>query len=639
MTAEEILEKGKDYLHGFGEDDKDYGKAIRYFFKALEAGSIKAMNEIGFMYQYGHGVAKNKSKAVKWYRCGAELGDMDSMNSLADCLLKGIGTDKDINEAIKWYRKAAGAGNYRQVKEFATCLIKYRGSEAEAYKWLKKSCEGYSILWLLERDSTADSDLKAMENLADIYDYSMPNTAENKLKAFRWREKMAKRDARYGYDLAVMYWEGKGAEKNLGEALKWIRASAEAGNNRSMRELAEMYLKGELVPKDEAKALEWLTKAFEKNSWLYEEDDDHLDAATEAMYSLANIYYADEDYSPGCDKSLEDKKRAFELFQELDEHGFNDVKYRIARMYERGEYVAQDKLKALEIYKANAEADSACCRKVIELYLEEDNIPEAARFIVKYFDTAEKQFCTCPLCSPFQETKKVTKYFMDTPNEEIIKLYGNDKVQAARAVFDLGQACRKSPVNISIHLEMISIVADIMGSDCSRKILKYLVELYEQIYEDSIKEGVPESVEGDALKNLLGNLTESLSEYAEENEEDYEEGSVSVEYTGEEIEFEKHPANYYKMRSVHYQLKLASYDKETADIKKVADFFGKRLDEVVEVYSGAVQQVSEDISLLADIYRKLFTAEKNLKQKNKYKQKYQKWQRKAKEVLSRRVEK
>ena len=166
-----------------------------------------------------------------------------------------------------------------------------------------------------------------------------------------------------------------------------------------------------------------------------------------------------------------------------------------------------------------------------------------------------------------------------------------------------------------------------------------MVELNEQIYEDSIKEGVPDSVEGDAVENTLGKLTESLSEYAEENEEDYEEGSVSVEYTGEEIEFEHRGANYYKMRSVHYQLKLASYDCESEEIKKVADFFGKRLDEVVEIYGGAVQQVADDINVLADIYRKLSSSEKNPKQKNKYKQKYQKWQRKAKEVLNRRVEK
>ena len=639
MNAEELLDKGKDYLHGFGEVDEDYEQAMNYFVKALEAGSIKAMNEIGFMYQYGYGVTKNKSEAVKWYRRGGELGDTDSMNSLADCLGKGIGTNKNIDEAIRWYRKAAELGNYNRVKEFATCLIKYFGFEAEAYRWLKKSSENYSGVRLLLRDSETDSGISVLKELAEIYYFSMPDTRENKLKAFNRYKKLAANNPRYGYDIAVMYWEGEGVEKNLKEALSWLQKSADAGSSQSMSELAKIYLKGELVPKDEAKALEWLTKNFKQNAPLYEEDDKSFDAEIEAMYSLANIYYADEAYTPNCDKSLEDKKRAFEIFQELNRRGFEDAKYRIARMYELGEYVPQDKLKALEIYKSRAETDSDFCRKVVELYLEEGNIPEAAKFIVKYFNTTEEQFCTCPLCSPFQETKKVAKYFMDTPNDEIVKLYGNDKRKAAQAVLDFGQACRESPVNISIHLEMISIVADIMGSDCSRKILKYLVELNEQIYEDSLKEGVPESVESDALENLLGKLTESLSEYAEENEENYSEGGVSIEYTGEEIKFEHHDANYYKMRSVRYQLKLASYDRKAEEIKKVADFFGKRLDEVVEIYGGAVQQVADDINVLVDIYRKLSSSEKNPKQKNKCKQKYQKWQRKAKEVLNRRVEK
>ena len=639
MTAEEMLEKGKDYLYGFGEEDKDYEKAIRYLFKALEAGSIEAISEIGYMYQYGRGVAKDKAKAVKWYRRGSELGDPSSMNELADCLLKGIGTEKNIGEAIQWYRRAAELGNYNRAKELATCLIKYQGNESEAFEWLKKGTGKYSLIDSLIHDYTTDAEISALKELAEIYYFSMPDTRGNKLKAFELYKKLAKKNPHYGYDVAVMYWEGEGVEKNLSEALKWLRSSAEAGNSRSMRELAEIYLKGELVPKDETKALDWLRKAFERNANDYRLFDEHFDAEIEAICSLANIYYADENYTPNCDKSLEDKKRAFELFQELDKRGFNDAKYRIARMYERGEYVTEDKAKALEIYRDNAETDSACCHKVIELYLEDGNILEAASYIVKYFNTAEEQFCRCPLCSPFQETKQVAKYFIDTPNEEIVKLYGNDKRKAARAVLDFGQACRESPVNISIHLEMIAIVADIMGSDCSRKILKYLVEFNKQIYENSLKEGVPESVEGDALENTLGQLTESLSEYAEENEEDYEEGSVSVEYEGEEIEFEHHDANYYKMRSVHYQLKLASYDRELEDIKKVTDFFGKRLDEVIEVYGGAVQQVSDDIGLLADIYRKLSSSEKKPKQKNKYKQKYQKWQRKAKEVLNRRVEK
>lgn len=255
MTAEELLDKGTDYLHGFGGVDEDYEQAMNYFVKAKEAGSIKAMDKIGFMYQYGYGVTKNKSEAVKWYRRGAELGDADSMNSLADCLLKGIGTDKDIDEAIQWYRKAAELGNYNQVKELATCLIRYRENESEAFEWLKKSASNYSLIDMLMHDKETDAEISALKELAEIYYFSMPDTQENKLKAFELYRKLAEENPRYGYDVAVMYWEGKGVEKNLSEALKLIMSSAEAGSSQSMSELAEIYLKGELVPKDERKAL------------------------------------------------------------------------------------------------------------------------------------------------------------------------------------------------------------------------------------------------------------------------------------------------------------------------------------------------------------------------------------------------
>lgn len=277
----------------------------------------------------------------------------------------------------EWYEKATELGNYNQVKELATCLIRYQANESEAFEWLKESAGSYSLIDILIHDKETDAETSALEELAEIYYFSMPDTRENKLKAFELYRKLAGKNARYGYDVAVMYWEGNGVKKNLNEALKWFKSSAEVGNSRSMSELAEIYLKGELVAKDEKKALEWLRKSFEKNSMLYKEDEEDFDAEIEAIYSLANIYYADENYSPNCDKGLEDKKRAFELFQELDKRGFNDAKYRIARMYEYGEYVARDKLKALEIYEGNAEKDSACCHKVIEIYLEEGNNPES----------------------------------------------------------------------------------------------------------------------------------------------------------------------------------------------------------------------------------------------------------------------
>jgi TPR repeat protein len=50
---------------------KDYNKAIEWYLKSSEGGSIKVMYELGIFYQYeneyGYGVIKNEKKAFELY--------------------------------------------------------------------------------------------------------------------------------------------------------------------------------------------------------------------------------------------------------------------------------------------------------------------------------------------------------------------------------------------------------------------------------------------------------------------------------------------------------------------------------------------------------------------------------------------
>lgn len=48
MTAEELIDKCTDYLHGLGDVDKDYQQAMIPFIEALDAGNVKAPNEYCF---------------------------------------------------------------------------------------------------------------------------------------------------------------------------------------------------------------------------------------------------------------------------------------------------------------------------------------------------------------------------------------------------------------------------------------------------------------------------------------------------------------------------------------------------------------------------------------------------------------
>ncbi len=47
-----------------------------------EQGNIGAQIDLGIMYQYGKGVAKDETKAVYWYRKAAEQGNEDAKDAL-----------------------------------------------------------------------------------------------------------------------------------------------------------------------------------------------------------------------------------------------------------------------------------------------------------------------------------------------------------------------------------------------------------------------------------------------------------------------------------------------------------------------------------------------------------------------------
>lgn len=55
------------YLKAPGDVPRDYNKAKEYFENAARLGGVKGAHMIGYMYEYGIGVAKNDSEANKWY--------------------------------------------------------------------------------------------------------------------------------------------------------------------------------------------------------------------------------------------------------------------------------------------------------------------------------------------------------------------------------------------------------------------------------------------------------------------------------------------------------------------------------------------------------------------------------------------
>ena len=87
------------------ETERNYEKAIEWYFKAAEQGNARAQYRLGRMYKEGNGLEQNYVKAAELYHNAAEQGYKRAYNGLAWTLhLMG-----KYNEALPWAEKAVGA--------------------------------------------------------------------------------------------------------------------------------------------------------------------------------------------------------------------------------------------------------------------------------------------------------------------------------------------------------------------------------------------------------------------------------------------------------------------------------------------------------------------------------------------------
>jgi TPR repeat protein len=81
------------------------------------------------------------------------------------------------------------------------------------------------------------------------------------------------------YYLGLMYWEGKGVERDPAAAVSWISRAAQSGQSEAQLTLATAYALGEGAPRDYQLAAKWMAEAAERGN-------------SDAQYYLG-LYYRD----------------------------------------------------------------------------------------------------------------------------------------------------------------------------------------------------------------------------------------------------------------------------------------------------------------------------------------------------------
>jgi hypothetical protein len=85
----------------------DFPRAGKRIGPAAEGGDARAQAYLGFMYQYGRGVAQNYALAAYWYRRSAEQGNPTAQHLLGLMFDKGLGVPTNHVAAHVWLSLAA----------------------------------------------------------------------------------------------------------------------------------------------------------------------------------------------------------------------------------------------------------------------------------------------------------------------------------------------------------------------------------------------------------------------------------------------------------------------------------------------------------------------------------------------------
>lgn len=418
--TEAMLQLGERYA--FDDNMIDYGKAMEYFLAAADAGSIDAMNNIGWLYESGTGVEKNRQTADMWYgrareqhRASGEL-DWDILDW--DALYAGVLDETELTRYIEFFTEQAeqgdtGAmvtlGNIYEYGEFGICDFE------QAREWYTKAYDAGSIdaAWALYDfyrysynvlpDGIDLADF--LRTAADAGDFEAMLRLGSAYKAYHISIPQAMEYLTSAYDAGV-----EGAACALGDlyadmsdgstALEWYAKGADAGDGHAALSAGYIYLNGKhKVRRDYAAAREWFERAAalgDSRGYLYVGDLYYDGKGVSVDMTKWEEYY-EKAYSAGDTSNLwiyafgldavGKFDRAILLFNKMIELGDYDGANMMGIMCIVGHGVPRDYKKMEEYFLLGAEhGNGNCMYNLAEEYLSGKHIQRDGEKAAYWFE-------------------------------------------------------------------------------------------------------------------------------------------------------------------------------------------------------------------------------------------------------------
>ena len=228
--------------HGLGER-----KAVVYYTRAVQQGSVAGMSRLARMLQAGRGCQQDEARAVQLYRQAAQHGDAQAQYALGNwastaprCAQNApadVPCVSGEHEALHWLRQAANQEHTAAQTALALALLQQPNSEshAEAVPWLERAA--------------AKGNISAMLNLAAQLSEGR-GCVRDEARAVQWFRRAAEAGhAHAQLNLGNMLFAGRGVEKNVSEAAVWYRRAADQNHSVALSNLASVMASG-IVPEE-----------------------------------------------------------------------------------------------------------------------------------------------------------------------------------------------------------------------------------------------------------------------------------------------------------------------------------------------------------------------------------------------------
>lgn len=379
--AESMTEVARRIYDGIGTERNWQGEEYKIWYRrGAEAGDPRAMRVTAF-------ISDDEKEKFKWYKLSAELdkpglNKQDSIKETAINYACGRGTEKDIAKAEEWLAKLDKHDENSARMEIAqiTGESSWMKQAAEsspmamirmAEEFVLKNDFVTALTWYKKAARTKKTRLPnspaifAMSIIGDIYYIGEDGIDQNYAEAFKWYS----RAATCGYNMAkikmsLMLYRGLGVEQDLPRAFRlfdeisWTREnfghfSPLRFNSVARYYAAKMQENGEGCTKD-------LVDAFERyrvtGGLETVQDYESPRSIPKAIYKVADAYFLGEGARQNFAKALKFYERTFNKGDGRTPYHREALK-KVMWMYELGEGIPQDKVKAAEWRKKLNDSD------------------------------------------------------------------------------------------------------------------------------------------------------------------------------------------------------------------------------------------------------------------------------------------